>query len=83
MKLLQTIHRMLAMKDGPWILFLRSLQLCCVLLLCAFALLLEYNGDQLGKYPLYMTAQSLNESAQGILLVAIILSVCLEELQSR
>lgn len=83
MKLRQTIQRMLAMKDGPWILFLRSLQLCCVLLLCAFALLLEYNGDQLGKYPLYMTAQSLNESAQGILLVAIILSVCMEELQSR
>lgn len=83
MKLRQTIQRMLAMKDGPWVLFLRSLQLCCVLLLCAFALLLEYNGDQLGKYPLYMTAQSLNESAQGILLVAIILSVCMEELQSR
>ena len=83
MKLRQTIQRMLAMKDGPWILFLRNLQLCCVLLLCAFALLLEYNGDQLGKYPLYMTAQSLNESAQGILLVAIILSVCMEELQSR
>ncbi len=83
MKLRQTIHRMLAMKDGPWVLFLRSLQLCCVLLLCAFALLLEYNGDQLGKYPLFMTAQSLNETAQGILLIAIILSVCMEELQSR
>ncbi len=83
MKLRQTIRRMLAMKSDPWYLFLRSLQLCCVLLLCAFALLLEYNGDQLGKYPLYMTAQSLNESAQGILLIAIILSVCMEELQSR
>lgn len=83
MKLRQTIRRMLAMKSDPWYLFLRSLQLCCVLLLCAFALLLEYNGDQLGKYPLYMTAQSLNETAQGILLVAIILSVCMEELQSR
>lgn len=83
MKLRQTIRRMLAMKSDPWYLFLRSLQLCCVLLLCAFALLLEYNGDQLGKYPLYMTAQSLNETAQGILLIAIILSVCMEELQSR
>ena len=83
MKLRKTIQRMLAMKSDPWYLFLRSLQLCCVLLLCAFALLLEYNGDQLGKYELYMTAQSLNETAQGILLVAIILSVCMEELQSR
>ena len=82
MKLKKTIRRMLNMKPDPWYLFIRSIQLCCVLLLCAFALLLEYNGDMLGKYPLYITAQSLNESAQGILLVALILSVCMEELQS-
>lgn len=82
MKLKKTLARMLAMKDDPWYIFLRSIQLCCVLLLCAFALLLEMNGDMLGKYPLYLTAQSLNESAQGILLVAVILSVCIEELQS-
>ena len=83
MKLKKTIRRMLNMKPDPWYLFIRSIQLCCLLLLCAFALLLEYNGDMLGKYPLYITAQSLNESAQGILLVALILSVCMEELQSR
>ncbi len=83
MKLRRTVRRMLDMKPEAWYIFLRSLQLSCVLLLCAFALLLEYNGDMLGKYPLYMTAQSLNESAQGILLVALILSVCMEELQSR
>ena len=83
MKLKKTIRRMLNMKPDPWYLFIRSIQLCCLLLLCAFALLLEYNGDMLGKYPLYITAQSRNESAQGILLVALILSVCMEELQSR
>ena len=83
MKLRRTVRCMLDMKPEAWYIFLRSLQLSCVLLLCAFALLLEYNGDMLGKYPLYMTAQSLNESAQGILLVALILSVCMEELQSR
>ena len=82
MKLKKTIRRMLNMKPDPWYLFIRSIQLYCVLLLCAFALLLEYNGDMLGKYPLYITAQSLNESAQGILLVALILSVCMEALQS-
>ena len=83
MQLRRPVRRMLDMKPEAWYIFLRSLQLSCVLLLCAFALLLEYNGDMLGKYPLYMTAQSLNESAQGILLVALILSVCMEELQSR
>ncbi len=82
MKLRQTVHRMLSMKPDAWYIFLRSIQLCCLLLLCAFALLLEYNGDTLGKYPLYMTAQSLNESAQGILLIAVILSICVEELAS-
>ncbi len=83
MKLRRTVRRMLDMKPDAWYIFLRSLQLSCVLLLCAFALLLEYNGDMLGKFPLYLTAQSLNESAQGILLIALILSVCMEELQSR
>ena len=83
MKLKQTIRRMLNMKPDPWDLFIRSIQLCCMLLLCAFAMLLEYNGDMLGKYPLYISAQSLNECAQGILLIAIILSLCMEDLQSR
>ena len=81
-KLRKTVGRMLSMKSDAWYIFIRSIQLCCLLLLCAFALLLEYNGDTLGKYPLYMTAQSLNESAQGILLIAIILSVCMEEMLS-
>ncbi len=79
MKLRQTIRRMLAMKPQPWYIFIRSIQFCCALLLCALALLLECNGDLLGKYPLYMTAQALNETAQGVLLVAILLSVCLED----
>ena len=83
MKLRKTVQRMLSMKPEPWYVFIRSLQLCCMLLLCAFALLVEYNGDMLGRYPLYITAQSLNETAQGILLVAVILSVCMEELQSK
>ena len=82
MKLRKTVHRMLSMKPDAWYIFIRSIQLCCLLLLCAFALLLEYNGDTLGKYPLYMTAQSLNESAQGILLIAVILSICVEGLAS-
>lgn len=82
MKLRKTVARMLSMKPDAWYIFIRSIQLCCLLLLCAFALLLEYNGDMLGKYPLYMTAQSLNETAQGILLIAVILSVCIEELLS-
>ena len=81
MKLKKTVRRMLSMKPDAWYVFIRSIQLCCLLLLCAFALLVECNGDLLGRYPLYISAQSLNETAQGILLVALILSVCIEELQ--
>ena len=83
MKLRRTVERMLAMKPGPWYLFIRSIQLCCVLLLCAAALLAECRGDLLGRYGLYALAQSLNETAQGILLIAVLASVCMEDLQSR
>ena len=83
MKLQKTVRRMLSMKPDAWYVFIRSIQLCCLLLLCAFALLVEYNGDMLGRYSLYISAQSLNETAQGILLVALILSICIEEPQSR
>lgn len=80
MKLRQTIHCMLNMKPLPWRLFKRSLQLSCVLLLCAAALLHECGGDLLAHYRLYITAQALNECAQSSLLIALLLSVCLEEL---
>ena len=83
MKLRKTLNRMLAMQPDAWYLFIRSIQLCCVLLLGAFVLLLECNGDLFTKYPLYICAQALNESAQGVLLVAILLSAFMEELLSR
>ena len=65
MKLRRTVRRMLDMKPDAWYIFLRSLQLCCVLLLCAFALLLEYNGDMLGKYstPCFTTTPSTSSGA--------------------
>ena len=83
MKLKATIQRMLQMCPEAWYITIRSLQLCCVLLFGAFLLLLEWNGDMLGKYALYMTAQSLNESAQAILLIAMLFSVIVEDFQNR
>ena len=41
MKLKKTVRRMLSMKPDAWYVFIRSIQLCCLLLLCAFALLVE------------------------------------------
>jgi len=80
MMLRQTIRRMLNMKPLPWLLFRRGIQLSCVLLLCAAALLRECGGDVMAHYRLYITAQALNECAQSALLIAVLLSVCLEDL---
>ncbi len=80
MKLKLTIRRMLNMKPAPWLIFLGSIRLCCVLLLIAAACLIACSGDLMGKYHLYITAQALNESSQSILLIALLLSVCMEDL---
>ena len=83
MKIKAVIQRMLAMCPEAWYIFIRSLQLSCVLLFGAFLLLLKWNGDMLRNQSFYMTAQALNESAQGVLLVSLLFSVLIEDLQNR
>ena len=73
---------MLCMCDPAWYIFIRCIQLSCVMLFCAFMLLLS-TADPVKNYPQYMTALSLYETPQGILLLGIIFSVCLEDLHSR
>lgn len=70
------------MCPDAWYIFIRTLQFCCVLLLCAFALLLEWNGSMTHGYELYMTAMALEETCQSLLLIAVIVSVCIEDRQS-
>lgn len=82
MKLAKVIDRMLKMCPEAWYIFIRALQLCVFLLLCAFILLLEWNGSMVESYKLYMTANSLNETAQAILLIAVLGSVLIEDVQS-
>lgn len=82
MKLKPVLHRMLSMCPDAWYIFLRSIQLCCVLLFCAFMLLLQWNERMLEHYELYMTAMSIAEVTQALLLIAVLLSVCIEDIQS-
>ena len=82
MKLPAILRRMLAMCPLSWYIFIRCIQLSCVLLLSAVLLLIAWDGDMLGNYKLYMTAITLNETAQAVLLVAVLLPVILEDLQS-
>lgn len=82
MKLRAVLRRMLQMSDPAWFIFLRSLQLSCVMLFCSFLLLLE-PGSVVQSYPRYITALALYETPQGILLLGLILSACLEEVYTR
>ena len=82
MKLNAILRRMLGMCALSWSIFIRSIQLSCILLLGAVLLLIAWNGDMLGHYTLYMTALALNETAQAILLIGLLLPVIVEDLQS-
>ena len=83
MKIKAVIQRMLRMCPEAWYILIRTLQLCTVLLLCSFALLLEWDGSMTEGYRLYKTALALNETSQALLLIAVILSVCIEDVSQR
>ena len=72
---------MLDMCPLAWYIFIRSIQLSCVLLLGAVLLLLAWDGDMLRHYTLYMTALALNETAQAVLLIGMLLPVIIEDVQ--
>ncbi len=82
MKLRKTVQRMLRMRPLAWYIFIRSLQLSCALLFGAILLLLRWDGDMQRYYTLYMTALALNETAQSVLLLGVLLPVVVEDLQS-
>ena len=82
MVLRDIVRRMLCMSDAAWYIFIRSIQLSCVMLFCSFMLLLSCDGSLMQRTQ-YMTAMALYEGPQGLLLGGLILSVFAEELQSR
>lgn len=79
MKLKAAVNRMLSMSSDAWYIFMRGVQLCVFLLLCAVALLTEWNGSLVDRYELYYIARSLNETAQSVLLLAVLFSVLIED----
>ena len=66
---------MLKMCPDAWYVFIRSIQFTGFLLFCAFILLLESNG----RYELHMTAMSLYETGQILLLLGALFSVLIED----
>lgn len=79
MKLKAIIKRMLAMCPEAWYIFIRAIQLCAALLLCAAALYKEYGGSLTDNYALYMSARALNETAQAVLLTGVLFSALIED----
>ena len=76
------VRRMLCMSDAAWYIFIRCIQLSCVMLFCSFLLLLSCGGSMMQRAQC-MTAMVLYEGPQGLRLGGLILSVFAEELQSR
>ena len=79
MLLKRILRRMLAMCPAAWYIFIRGIQLTALLTLCAFALLLAWDGSMSEGYTLYRTALALTEVGQALLLVAVLSSVCIED----
>ena len=83
MKLRMTLRRMLRMCPEAWYIFISSVRLTAFLLLCAFVLLLGWNGSMLHGYRQYMTAMSLYEIGQALLLVGVLFSAIIEDAQAK
>ena len=72
---------MLCMCPPAWTIFIWSVRLTAFVLVCAFVLLLGWGGSMAEGYTQYMTAMSLYEIGQALLLIGVILSVCIEDIQ--
>jgi len=82
MKLRKTVQRMLDMCPGAWYIFITSVKLTAFVLCCAFVLLLGWGGSMMDGYREYMTAMSLYEIGQALLLVGVLFSVLIEDVQT-
>lgn len=81
MKIKKILCRMLTMCPEAWYIFMLAVKLTAFILVCAFVLLLEYGGNKGENYKLYMTAMSLYETGQALLLIGVLFSVCIEDVQ--
>ena len=81
MKLKLIIERMLQMCPAAWYIFIRTLQLSCLLLFLSLVVLIEYMGNS-GSHTLYKLAMALYELPQALLIISMIASVCIEDFQT-
>ena len=82
MRMNQIIRRMLKMCPDAWYIFLSAVRLTAFLLLCAFVLLLDWGGSMATGYTSYMTAMALYETGEAVLLVGVLFSAIIEDVQT-
>ena len=71
--------RLEEMCDAAFCALMGTLRLSCTMLLCSFAILVHIGGLSAETHDLYRLAMELAASPAGLLLVACIVSVLLEE----
>ena len=72
---------MLQMCPAAWYIFIRTIQLSCLLLFVSLILLMEYSENP-DSHTLYRLAMALYELPQALLIISMIGSVCIEDLQT-
>ena len=80
MKITLIVKRMLRMCPDAWYIFMRTLQLSCLLLFPSLVSLIGYENT--GSHELFNMAAALYELPQSLLIISMIGSICIEELQS-
>lgn len=79
---MKTIRRILSMSPAAWEVVIRALQLSCVMLFCAWMLLLDGGVFTADTAHLYRLARELMTLPQAVLLIAALASVLIEERQA-
>lgn len=71
---------MLSMCPEAWYIFIRTLQLSCILLILSAISLIGYETGLSDGHYLYKLAAGLYELPQALLLIGLIFSVCIEDI---
>jgi hypothetical protein len=79
MVLRKLLHRIVNMCNPAWHALRGTLMLSCTMVFCAFIILVEIGPVSIDTYNLYLCARELATAPAGLLLVAAIGTVCLEE----
>ena len=77
-KLRQTMEYILDMREEAWDLLMNTLRLCCVMLLCAFAILVDVGSPGLDTLSLWRGAEEYSRVCSGILLCGVLASAFLD-----